>query len=300
MIIISPLIKLYKSDRPIGISLISIIINVCLTVSKVITGMVGHSYALLADAVDSLSDILSSIIVLSGLKISKTPPDESHPYGHGKAEPLATVVVAMALISIAIGICIKSKSKIFGPHYTPEPFTLFILIFFITIKEAMYRITYRIGEDEGSSVLKADAWHHRTDAMTSLAAFIGISISLSGGKKFVSADAWAALVVAFVIIWNAIRLLLPAVGEIMDAAPDPKIEIRVRDIAAKVPGVLGLDKCFVRKMGMEFYVDLHVIVSGSISVRTGHSIGHSVKASIKQGCPRVSNVLIHIEPDAPS
>ncbi len=287
-----------ETSSTIGVrsTLVSVAANAILAAIKGIAGILGNSYALIADAIESAFDIVSSLVVMGGLKIAAVPPDEDHPYGHGKAEPLAAMVVAIALFTAAVAIAIESIREIETPHHAPAAFTLIVLVVVIIVKEGLFRFVFRVGQAVESTALKVDAWHHRSDALTSAAAFVGISIALVGGAGYESADDWAALFAACVILFNACRLILPAINEIMDAAPNPAIRDEARRVASGVAGVVALEKCIVRKMGLEYYVDFHVVVDGSISVHDGHDIAHRVKDAIRQSNPRISDVLIHIEP----
>lgn len=277
-------------------TLVGVLVNASLAAVKSIAGVAGNSYALIADGIESAFDVLSSLIVLSGLKIASTPRDVKHPYGHGKAEPLAALVVATLLLTAAVAIAIESVREIVTPHHAPAFFTLVVLVVVVATKESLFRFVFRVGEAARSTAVKTDAWHHRSDAMTSAAAFVGISIALIGGKGYESADDWAALVAAGIICFNAYRLIVPALDEVMDAAPPADVERNVRAVAGAVAGVTSLDKCFVRKMGLEYYVDLHVVVDGAISVLDGHEIAHNVKDAIRASNPRIVDVLVHIEP----
>ncbi|NUM80943.1 cation transporter, partial [bacterium] len=220
-----------------------------------------------------------------------------HPYGHGKAESIASIIVSMLLLGAALLIAAQSVREIMTPHQAPHWFTLPVLLVVIAIKETMFRLAYKAGSSIASTALKSDAWHHRSDALTSAAAFLGISIALIGGAGYESADDWAALIASTIIAYNAYRLFIPAINEVMDTSPPAEVEMAVRNIAQSVHGVIGLDKCYVRKMGFDYYVDLHVIVSGMIPVREGHRIGHEVKNAICTADSRIADVLIHIEPD---
>ena len=277
-------------------TIIGIFVNALLAGIKFLAGILGNSYALIADAIESSTDVFSSLIVWSGLRIARVPPDEDHPYGHGKAEPLAATLVALGLIVAAISIAVQSIREIATPHHAPALFTLPVLVIVVIIKEAMYRFVFRTGKDIHSTVVKADAWHHRSDALTSLAAFVGISIALIGGPGYEEADDWAALFASGVIVFNAVRLFRPAIMEMMDAAPSPEMTKQVLEVASKVKGVVGLDKCLVRKMGFDYFVDLHVIVDGNLPVKEAHKIGHDVKDRLKQENSHIRDVLVHIEP----
>ena len=278
-------------------TLIGIVVNAILALVKGVTGLLGNSYALVADAIESASDVVSSLIVVSGLRIAVKPRDEDHPYGHGKAEPIAAMVVALSLFGAAVTIIIEGVREIIIPHHAPEPFTLIVLVGVVITKETLFRYIFSVGKKIRSTVVKTDAWHHRSDAITSMAAFIGISIALIGGSGYESADDWAALFASAIIMVNAYRMFLPALNEVMDAAPSSDIEEHVRSVAQDVAGVLTLDKCYVRKMGLDYFVDLHVVVNGNISVKEGHLIGHNVKDAICHSNNRIIDVLVHIEPD---
>jgi cation diffusion facilitator family transporter len=263
---------------------------------KILAGFFGNAYVLIADGIESAMDVGGSIVIWGGLKVAARPPDRTHPYGHGKAEPIAAVIVAIGVVAAALGLAIQSVREIFLPHHGPAPYTLVVLIVAVIVKEILYRYVIRFGRSVESTAVQTDAWHHRTDAMTSIAAFIGISVALIGGEAWQSADDWAALFACALIGTNGYRLLRPALFEIMDTAPRGPIVDSVRNAAAAVPGVIDVEKCLIRKMGLDFYVDLHVGVNGSISVHEGHEIAHQVKTAIRQRDPRIADVLVHIEP----
>jgi len=285
-----------SAEKGIRSTLIGIIVSIFLAIIKGTAGVLGNSYALIADAIESTSDVFTSIIVLTGLKIASKPADIDHPYGHGKAEPIAGMVVASALFIAAVIIIIQSLHEIITPHHAPEYFTLIVLIAVVITKELLFRFVIKVGENIESISVKNDAWHHRSDAITSFAAFIGISIALIGGKGYEEADDYAALFASAIIIFNAYRLFKPAFSEIMDKAPPIHILEEVKTAAGKVDGVMAIDKCFVRKMGLEFFVDIHVVVDRNLPVHIGHLIGHNVKDELMKFNPKISDVLVHIEP----
>ena len=270
--------------------------NVVLAIVKIVTGIVGNSYALIADGIESTSDIVSSLVVWTGLKISSLPADEDHPYGHGKAESIAGMVVALALLAAAVFIGIQSVREIITPHHAPAWFTLLVLALVIGTKETLYRFVLEVGDELTSTAVKGDAWHHRSDAITSAAAFIGISIALIGGKGYESADDWAALLACVVILFNGYRIFRAALNEIMDAAaPDP-LQKEIRIISASVPGVARIEKCRTRKSGLGLLVELHVEVDGDMTVRRGHQIAHEVSDRLKSSSLPVQFVMVHVEP----
>ena len=280
------------------VALFGMIVNSIFAIAKILGGFFGHAYVLIADGIESGLDVAGSFVIWSGLKVAARPPDASHPYGHGKAEPIAAMIVAVGVVAAAVGLAIQSVREIFLPHHAPAPYTLVILVVVIMIKETLFRYVNRIGRDIDSTAVQTDAWHHRSDALTSAAAFIGISVALIGGRRWQSADDWAAIFACAVIATNGVRLLRPAFYEIMDTAPR-KIVKSVCSVASSVPGVIEVEKCRARKMGLDFYVDLHVGVDGNISVHEGHEIAHRVKAAIQQSNSRVADVLVHIEPAQP-
>jgi cation diffusion facilitator family transporter len=275
----------------------SIIGNTALAVIKGLAGFFGNSYALIADAIESTTDIFSSLLVLFGLKYAKRPADENHPYGHGKIEPLITFLVVAFLVTSATIIAYESIQNIQTPHKTPKPWTLIVLGGIILWKEISFRIVLKKSKETNSSSLKADAWHHRSDAITSIMAFIGISIALFFGKGYETADDWAALFASAFIIYNSYLIFRPALGEIMDEhLYDDLLEV-IREESIKVEGVVGTEKCFIRKAGMKYHVDLHAIVDGEITVTEGHDISHHLKDHLRKELPNLGHVLIHIEPD---
>ncbi|MCG9971713.1 cation diffusion facilitator family transporter [Christiangramia crocea] len=278
-------------------SYLSIAGNAFLAAAKFITGVFGNSYALIADAIESTTDVFSSILVLIGLRYATKPADDNHPYGHGKAEPLFTFIVVGFLIVSATIIAYESIENINTPHEVPEPYTLLVLAAIIIIKETFYRVVSKKGRKTDSSVLKADAWHHRSDAITSLMAFIGISVALVMGKGYENADDWAALLASGFILYNAYLILRPALGEVMDEHRYDEIENEIRKVAHKYPGVVETEKCYIRKTGMTYHVDLHIAVNAQITVKEGHEIAHRVKDDILQHIPQIADVLIHVEPD---
>jgi len=274
----------------------SLFSNLFLGILKLLTGIFGNSFALIADSIESFSDVISSVILFIGLKVSVKERDENHPYGHGKAEPIASIILTFLLFAAAVFIITESIHNIRTPHKAPASFTLILLGAIIFVKEILFRFVNKAGEAHQSSAMKAEAWHHRSDALSSLAAFIGITIALIGGEGYESADDWAALAASGLVIYNAWSIMKSALDELMDVAPDPSIAEQVKNIARKVPGVVELDKCLVRKMGFDFYVDLHVMVNGDISVKEGHKLAHDVKNQLLKDLPKVKDVLIHIEP----
>lgn len=277
------------------LALVGVIVNTLLAIIKILAGLLGNTYALIADGVESLLDILGSLVVWFGLRVASEPPDAEHPYGHGKAEVVAAIVVALTVVATAFGLALQSIREIRTPHQMPAAWTLAVLGVVMLVKEFLFRKVLQAGESLESTAVKADAWHHRADAITSLLAFAGILIALLSGYS--AADDWAALAASGIIAFGGVRILGPALREAMDTAPPRNLEEEVRALAAAVPGVRALDQCRIRKMGLDFYVDLHVGVDPTLSVRQGHHIAHAVRKVIRDAKPQIADVLVHIEPD---
>lgn len=275
----------------------SIIGNTSLALIKGLAGFFGNSYALVADAIESTTDIFASFLVLFGIKYSNRPADENHPYGHGRAEPLITFLVVGFLITSATIIAYESIQNINTPHDLPKAWTLIVLAVIICWKEYSFQMVMKKSILTNSSSLKADAWHHRSDAITSIAAFIGISIALVLGKGYESADDWAALLASFFILYNSYIIFRPALGEIMDEHRYDDLVENIREESLKVNGILGTEKCFIRKAGMKYHVDLHAIVDAKISVKEGHDLAHKLKDTLRSRILELGHVLIHIEPN---
>lgn len=274
-----------------------ILLNVVLAAVKFAGGILGHTYALIADGVESLLDVLSSLLVWAGLRVAARPPDEDHPYGHGKAESLAALAVAVFIFAAAGWIGWHAVKEIITPHRGPHWATLLVLALVVAAKMAYSRRLSRAGEEHGSTGLGVESFHHYSDALTSAAAFIGITIALIGGEGYEAADDWAALLACVVIAVNGVTMFNRAVGDVMDTAVSPEIEREVRELAVSVDGVVAIDKCRVRKSGLSHLVDIQVRVDGDLSVRTGHDIAHAVKDTLMASAPHgITDVAVHVEP----
>ncbi|RYU94203.1 cation diffusion facilitator family transporter [Emticicia agri] len=283
-------------EKVIKATYFSIVGNIALASIKWLAGFFGNSYALIADAIESTADIFSSLLVLLGIRYASRPADKNHPYGHGRIEPLITFLIVGFLIISATLIAYESIEKIKTPHALPKPWTLIVLGVIILWKEASYQIVIRRSRETNSSSLKADAWHHRSDAITSVAAFIGISIALILGQGYEAADDWAALFAAGFIFYNCYLIVRPALGEIMDENMYEDVIEAIREKSLEVEGVLGTEKCFVRKAGMKYHVDLHIEVDADMSVRDSHRVAHNLKDYLQAQIPALDLILIHVEP----
>jgi cation diffusion facilitator family transporter len=285
-----------SADRGIRVAQLGLLANTLLAMIKLMAGIIGNAYALIADAVESIADIFSSLIVWGGLRIAAREADEQYPFGYGKAEALAAAVVALMLIGAAAGISAEAIREILTPHHTPAPFTLIVLVGVILVKEVLFRRVLALGEEVASTAVKADAWHHRSDAITSAAAFIGISVALIGGPGWEAADDWAALAAALVIVVNALRLLRPAVDDLMDRSPGTHLLEKISAAALGTPDVRAIEKVKVRKVGFGYHVDLHVQTEPTMPLREAHNLSGRVKSAIRAAVPEVDGVLIHMEP----
>lgn len=289
----------YSTRGGMRLALFGLVINALLAIVKLVAGIVGHSHALIADAVESLTDVFGSLVVWGGLRIAAKPPDKEHPYGHGKAEALAAFVVAMFLVGAGLSVAISSVREIISPDRAPEAFTLWVLLAVVVAKEALYQIGKRLSAKSGSGAVLADALHHRSDAITSVAAAIGIGVSLWGGPGYEIADGLAALFASGIILFNATRLAREPINELMDRK-SPEIVTQARTVARQVAGVKDIEKVHTRKSGTRYLIDMHVEVDPDMSVRDAHGVAHRVKDAVRERMPRVLDVLVHIEPHQPN
>lgn len=293
-----PVVLAQKVARGERAAQIGVVVNLGLAMVKFIAGVLGHSYALIADAIESAADVFSSLIVWGGLRISAREADDRYPFGYGKAEPLAAMAVAFMLFGAAAGVAIQAVREIVTPHHSPAPFTLVVLLLVVLVKEYLSRRVFRVGEEVASSAVRADAWHHRSDAITSLAAAIGISVALAGGPGWEAADDWAALAAAAVIASTGLRTFREAARDLMDRVPHADLLASVAAAATSVAGVRGIHKLKVRRAGLGIYVDLHVQADPAMSLYDAHVLSGMVKSAIRAALPETLGVLVHMEPDA--
>jgi cation diffusion facilitator family transporter len=291
----------FATRRGIRSAQVGLLVNALLAGVKLVAGLVGNSYALVADAVESTADVVSSVIVWGGLAIAAQPADEDHPFGHGKAESIAGAAVALMLLGAAAGIAIEAIQEIRSPHGPPAAWTLAVLVSVILVKAVLSRTVYSVGSEIGSTAVRADALHHLSDAVTSTAAFVGISLALWGTRvranpQWSAADDWAALAASGVIAFNGIALLRPAVHDLMDRMPGADVVEPVRRAAERVPGVLAVEKLHVRRAGLMYRATIHVQAQPSMPLDEAHALGHRVADAIRVAVPRVESALVHMEP----
>ena len=273
-----------------------VLVNTALALVKLVAGLVGNSYALVADAVESAGDVVSSLVVWGGLRVAGRDPDEEYPFGYGKAEPLAGAVVALVLLGAAVAISIEAIAEIRTPHHAPAPWTLIVLVLVVLAKWLLARRVEAVAERIGSTAVRADARHHLSDAVTSAAAFVGIGIALLGGPGWEQSDDWAALAASAVIAWNGLSMLRPALDDLMDRQPGDEVVGEIRLIAEGVPGVRSTEKIAVRRSGLFLRVTIHVQADADTSLDRAHALGGQVKATIREALPQVQSVLVHMEP----
>jgi cation diffusion facilitator family transporter len=285
-----------QGTRVIKTAQLGLLVNAFLAIIKLVAGIVGNTYALVADAVESTADIFASLVVWGGLRVATRDPDEQYPFGYGKAESVAAAVVSMMLVAAAFGIAFEAVREIRTPHKSPAPWTLLVLVAVLFVKFVLFRRTLTVGTEAGSTAGKADAWHHLSDAITSAAAFIGISIALWGGPGWEEADDWAALFASTVILYNGLLLMRPAIYDLMDRKPGGEIIASVRLAAEGVPTVKAVEKLSARKAGLVYYVDIHVQADPSMSLHDAHELSGAVKSAIRRHVPSVAGVLVHMEP----
>jgi cation diffusion facilitator family transporter len=287
-------------QRGQGSALKGILVNGALGAAKLLAGLLGHSYALVADASESFADVLGSCVTLYGLRLAAEPADMTHPAGHGRAETLAAALTAIALLAVGGLIFWHALLSLGESRPAPSPWSLLVLIPVILIKERMFHWMRGRGRETGSAALINDAWHQRSDVVTSVAALTGIIFAWAGGPAWNHADSWAAMLASVWLFGTGLWLLGPTLHELMEGSVDPTLLKFIYETSRSCPGILGIDKVWVRKLGMRLMVDLHVEVEPDISVQEGHRLAHEVKAKLQAELPQVRDVMVHVEPYDPS
>jgi cation diffusion facilitator family transporter len=282
-----------------GSALNAILANGSLGAAKLVAGIFGHSYALIADACESFADVMSSSVTFYALKKASEPADPDHPSGHGRAETLASAVTALLLVTVGGLIFYQSALTLYVPRKAPSPLTLFVLVPVILVKECLFHWMRARGRKIGSVAVVAEAWHQRSDAVTSVAALTGIIVAWVGGPAWSHADSWAALAASLWLAGTGLWLLGPTLHELMEGSVDPSLLKYITETSENCPGIKGVDKVWVRKLGMRLMVDLHVEVDPDISVQEGHRLSHEVKDKLQRELPQVRDVMVHVEPFDP-
>lgn len=285
-----------ETARSIGLAVMTILMNVGLMLVKILTGIFGNSYALIADGIESAADVFTSLLTWIGYHWSLRPPDEKHPFGHGKIESLTGIFSGLVLLGAAAGIVWMSVREILVPQTVPKGYTLPVLLLVVVVKEWMSRRIMSLAGDVDSRALEGDAWHHRSDAITSGAAAVGLTVALVGGEAWATADEWGALVACGVIVANGVLIIARSLHETLDGQVDTQFIDRISAAAGDVEGVEATEKCLVRKSGIQFFAELHVEVDPAMTVRDGHQVGHAVKDHLMDSFPQLMDVVIHLEP----
>jgi cation diffusion facilitator family transporter len=278
--------------------------NFLLALVKIAAGVLGHTYALIADGVESFADVAASLIVWGGIAVGARPPDADHPYGHGKAEAVAAATVSVMLLAAAVGIALEAVQEIRTPHQFPAWWTLGVLLGVVAVKGLLARRVKAVGRASGSTAVEADALHHLSDAITSAAAFVGIGAALlgrklGGGPRWAAADDWAALLASVVIAYNGASMFMSGLHDLMDRSPGESVLGPLRTAALAVDGVCAVEKLTARRVGNGYRVTIHVQASPVMTLAEGHTLGGRVKHALYGAGQRVQSVLVHMEPFEP-
>jgi len=278
------------------VTLVGALVNGVLIVIKFGAGILGQSQALIADAVHSLSDLVTDLIVFVGLRMGRKAPDEKHHFGHARIETLASFLVGVALIATAIFIGIKSSLDIYL-HTESHPTKLALIgaLFSILLKEWLYHYTMRVGRRAKSRLIVANAWHHRSDSLSSVAVVLGVGGSLVH-PSWHALDSYAALLVSFFIMKVGLETLWESLREFTDTAPPPEVMETIRTCAMKVPGVLDMHDLRVRTSGGLYQMETHIVVDGQLSVFEGHQIAKAVEQCLVEEVTDVERVIVHLDP----
>jgi cation diffusion facilitator family transporter len=278
------------------IAIASVLIGVGLAAAKIIIGLQAHSTATVSDGIESAGDVLTSCLVLLGLVIASKPPDADHPYGHGRLETLSALVVGMILAASGVLISFESLHLAHGSSLAPSAYAVWPLLASIAIKSVMSAAKLRFARKIGSSGLAADGWNDTVDILSGCTALLGLSLTLLDPETFSAADHIGGSVIGVIVIFLGIRVVRDTMLQLMDTMPDPEAMDRIRMAGLTVPGVLGIEKCFARKTGLKWHVDLHLEVDPAMTVYESHEIATQVKEKIRSEVDWVADVLVHVEP----
>ncbi|MCB0324801.1 MAG: cation transporter [Bdellovibrionales bacterium] len=279
-------------------ALLGLTVNGLLGTAKLVGGIFGNSFALLADAVNSLGDVVTSLAILVALRVAQRPPDTNHPYGHMRAESIAACNVSLLVVLSALLVGWEAIVRLPVQHPIPPRWTLWIAAINVVVKESLYHYKMRVGRRTGSTALRAAAWDHRSDALSAFAVLVGLMTIRFGGERLLWADEIGSLVVVGIIVVSGFRLFRESASELMDVQADGSLVESIRSCAEQVDNVMQIETLRVRKAGLEYLVDIHVQVLPTMSVAEGHAVGHSVKDRLLHAFPAIRDVLVHLEPAA--
>ena len=278
------------------IALVSMIVSAVLAVLKIVTGVMASSTSVVADGLESAGDVLASGLVFLGLTLAAKPPDWNHPYGHGRAEILTGLIVGLMLVAAGFAISFHALLLVGAVHQAPAPYAILPLIASIGIKGVMAGVKYRFGKKIGSAALAADAWNDAVDIISGIAALTAVSLTLYDPQRFLAADHYGGFAVGVIVIFTGLRVTRDTGLQLMDTMPDERMMRTIREVAGQVSGVEGVEKCFARKTGLQYHVDLHLEVDPEITVRSSHDIAEQVRTRIRRDLNWVADVLVHVEP----
>jgi cation diffusion facilitator family transporter len=278
------------------VALAGMIVSGSLATIKIAAGIMGHSTAVVADGLESAADVFASGIVLLGLTLAAKPPDWNHPYGHGRLETLTGLFVGFLLALAGVAISVNAMRQMGRSHPPPAAFVIWPLIGSAAVKSVLSGVKFHYGRKIRSAALVADAWNDGVDILSALAALVAVWFTLLGPREFLAADHWGAFAVGLIVVFTGIRVARDTALQLMDTMPDQETMSKIRNVALTVAGVRGVEKCYARKTGLQYHVDLHLEVDPDITVRQSHDIATNVRIAIKETLHWVADVLVHVEP----
>lgn len=283
------------------VTLVGSVANILLTALKFVAGVVGHSAAMTADAVHSLSDLLTDAVVLVFVRISAKPEDRSHDYGHGKYETLATTIIGIALAAVAIGIGAKAIAALLfwwrgGTLEAPGMLALWAAVVSILLKELVYQYTVRRGRSLNSPAVEANAWHHRSDALSSVGTLVGIGGAILLGNRWTMLDPLASLIVAFFILRVAWKLMHQGLNELLEASLPEEVEKEILDIVSSFPDVHDPHHLRTRRIGSRYAIELHIRMDGALPLATAHARTCEIEKKLKEHFGSDAHITLHVEP----
>jgi cation diffusion facilitator family transporter len=278
------------------VAIIGMAVSAALAVAKIIVGMAGHSTAVVADGCESGGDVFSSGFVLLGLTLAAKPADKEHPYGHGRIETLTGLLIGLMLAAAGILISVLSFEQLGQPRPPVEVFVMAPLVVSAVAKGGLAIYKFRYGRKLRSIALTADAWHDATDILSAVVASAAVGVALWDPGRFVNADRYGGIAVGLIVIFAGVEVVRETALQLIDTMPDPQRMDEIRGVASTVSGVRGVEKCFARKTGLRYHVDLHLEVDPDMTVRRSHEIAHNVQLRIKEKLDWVADVLVHVEP----
>lgn len=278
------------------IALLSVVASFALALANVSAGLIARSTSVVAAGLEFAGDVLASLIVFFGMLMASRPPDEDHPYGHGRFEILAGLIVGFILVLAGIGIAARSLNKVGEAHAAPGALAIWSLAVSMAIKSSLAWAKFRVGRRIGSAAVVADAWNDTVDLLSAMAALGAVSLAIYDPDRFLAADSYGGFVVGVIVVLTGVRVVRDTSMELTDTAPAPGLLQEIRRQAIQVPKVEAVEKCFARKTGLQYHVDLHIEVAPEMTVAESHYIAHKVQDHVLRTVPSVAGVLVHIEP----